>query len=754
MTIRLTCTGCKRPLKLPDTAAGKKIQCPACAARFFAPAAAPAPAPAPAAVPKTENGPAPAGPTQRAPTPPAPAQPPRAQTPPAPPPASAAAGVVRQAAPPAAPPPAKEPAPPPGFPRLELDEEPAVADPVEAVEPPLAEPVEAEAVEAEPVDAELVDAIPTADEVPEAEEIAPVEVVPEAEAVEEAVPVGPRTSAARGPRARPKFADEDQDVRPCRGGRGQPTEKKSRTGLLVGCIIGLVLLLGGAAVGAVLLIGKFLNPTIADEEWKPFSPPDGYCQVLMPGTPVATPIHKFTVDRQKEKVVCELLWYELSKGTLPPGILDQMNNNERDSVLRSKGTIVSEKSIVLGPYQGREVQVRTPTQELIINRMYLAASGQGNRVYQLRISGANIQPDTGAAARFFNSFSIQLPPTLPNSGPPQGGSKIAASDWKSFAPSGGQCQVLLPGTPVEKPVPGQPTVHKYTLDRPAENLVFMVAWYDLGTGPLPPNLLTTMYTAERDSAKTQGTLVSDTPTNLGGWQAREFQVRSGAELIIGRLCVAQVGTTNRGYLLILGGLGLTPNTGDAAKFFNSFSVSSTPGPVVTPPPTGDEGKAGIADSEWKKFSPPGSRCSVLMPGEPKKIGPAPDNPATTFAVERDMGDTAFLLAYWDLPADQNAPTAKLLATALTAVRDEMVKELKGRVVREGTVRGNKQLPTRELIIQGSQQEYFIVRVMLVRSGTVRRMYQLTATGKQLRPGVGATARFFQSFQLDSPAGAP
>lgn len=35
MTIRLKCAECQRSLKVPDEALGKKVQCPACGARFI-----------------------------------------------------------------------------------------------------------------------------------------------------------------------------------------------------------------------------------------------------------------------------------------------------------------------------------------------------------------------------------------------------------------------------------------------------------------------------------------------------------------------------------------------------------------------------------------------------------------------------------------------------------------------------------------------------------------------------------------------
>ena len=35
MTIRLKCAECRRSLKVPDEALGKKVQCPACGARFI-----------------------------------------------------------------------------------------------------------------------------------------------------------------------------------------------------------------------------------------------------------------------------------------------------------------------------------------------------------------------------------------------------------------------------------------------------------------------------------------------------------------------------------------------------------------------------------------------------------------------------------------------------------------------------------------------------------------------------------------------
>ena len=52
MTIRLRCAECQRKLKVPDEALGKKVQCPACGARFIGRLDAdPPPPPAPASAP-------------------------------------------------------------------------------------------------------------------------------------------------------------------------------------------------------------------------------------------------------------------------------------------------------------------------------------------------------------------------------------------------------------------------------------------------------------------------------------------------------------------------------------------------------------------------------------------------------------------------------------------------------------------------------------------------------------------------------
>jgi hypothetical protein len=65
MSVRLICPECKKQLKIPETAVGKKIQCPLCSARFIAEAAVEA---VPAAPPVAT--PAPPQPPPAAPTPP------------------------------------------------------------------------------------------------------------------------------------------------------------------------------------------------------------------------------------------------------------------------------------------------------------------------------------------------------------------------------------------------------------------------------------------------------------------------------------------------------------------------------------------------------------------------------------------------------------------------------------------------------------------------------------------------------------
>jgi hypothetical protein len=225
--------------------------------------------------------------------------------------------------------------------------------------------------------------------------------------------------------ARPHEQERDQFA------DGEPRRKKKpiRKGASLGLILGLVgggvllfLILVGGGVG--LLVYFALNRTIPEEEWRPFSPPNSGCTILMPGTPVPQSqtingilLNKHQVERKREKAGFAVAVFDLNFKVVKPDALEVLTKAERDHMEgRTNGKVTSESAISLGNLPGREFQVVPKDGGLIIERLYLARVGNAHRVYLLVAGGDYIKPNKGDAARFFDSFQLTVPTTPPEFG--------------------------------------------------------------------------------------------------------------------------------------------------------------------------------------------------------------------------------------------------------------------------------------------------------------------------------------------------
>lgn len=232
MTIRLRCTECQRKLKVPDEALGKKVQCPACGARFVG---------------RLEPNP-----------PPSPAKEPAATKP----------------APTAAPP--EDAAP---VPNLQLEE----PSPLEAIEPLDIDALAteealavSEAAEAEP--------IPPGDEGVEPIVMEDESVLDFSEAAEEPAAIdGFEEIAEIEEGIDPEIVDEveTEEAKP------RPKKPKSRTSLYVWLAIGILLLLG--CLAGAYAVYRYMNGTLLGSNQKLHSPP-GQPQIRRPPIAPAQPV--------------------------------------------------------------------------------------------------------------------------------------------------------------------------------------------------------------------------------------------------------------------------------------------------------------------------------------------------------------------------------------------------------------------------------------------------------------------------------
>jgi hypothetical protein len=393
MHVSITCTSCKRTLRIPDTAVGKLVKCPLCQSTFKAqaPAAAPpAPPPPPAPEPLFPN-------LQLdldAPEPPPAPRP--AGAPPPPPP----------------PPPAPWPtSPPPAPPRPR--EEPAWVEPVEEPEPlEEVQPVEEE----EPV-----------------EEVLPAERKPRPRRVRKARPVPAALppwyllALAALPLGLPILAgvggwgvslDPGQGVRLWLGFG----TILAALALLWACLgkmpvgLRLGLSLGLTVVGYVVAILVYFGPGSAaagSAAWREVRAPDGRFSVQMPGIArqqtVLQALHEGDVPIPIETY--ESAWrnttFSLHHFELPP-------NEDADAFLRNYGQGIARRSpgatlrpevpVWQGGHNGKEYVLLLPANRgTLVRRLFLV----GRHVYLLSVSGPGASPNSPDVTRFFNSLWLR-----------------------------------------------------------------------------------------------------------------------------------------------------------------------------------------------------------------------------------------------------------------------------------------------------------------------------------------------------------
>jgi hypothetical protein len=175
---------------------------------------------------------------------------------------------------------------------------------------------------------------------------------------------------------------------------------------------------------------------------------------------------------------------------------------------------------------------------------------------------------------------------------------IPAAQWTVFAPPDSGCAVLTPGTPVAKPwnVPGLDG-RQYLVELPGQDTVFILGYFDRPQGAVGPDDLVRMAKAGRDGMlKTgHGTVAYESagplllPTNAGprsvpGHECH-VQLPQSKGMVIQRIYAVDRPTATRVYLVTAGGPDIKPDSGDGARFLNSFSVNAKE--MIAPEPGGN-----------------------------------------------------------------------------------------------------------------------------------------------------------------------
>jgi hypothetical protein len=103
-----------------------------------------------------------------------------------------------------------------------------------------------------------------------------------------------------------------------------------------------------------------------------------------------------------------LLFCGVPRTDLGPKDMRQVLKMERDSMLRilPDAQVVRDEPITFQGFAGQEMEIEGTKGQRSLVRVFLAGKGRTKRLYELKVGGFDVQPRTGHAALFFDSFRL------------------------------------------------------------------------------------------------------------------------------------------------------------------------------------------------------------------------------------------------------------------------------------------------------------------------------------------------------------
>jgi hypothetical protein len=175
--------------------------------------------------------------------------------------------------------------------------------------------------------------------------------------------------------------------------------------------------------GRLYLTGYWTRD-IPASEWISFAPPEGRCQVLMPGTPETTRAvahgravvdsRAFRVIRWKSGLILpskgtvfRLIWSDRDAAITGKLSFDDVIGADLDYVLDEvDGIVAGQSDLVLDGHPAREMQIHRAGGGTMVVRFYLVRGHPHDRLYILLVAGTHLYPGEGDCARFLDSFRL------------------------------------------------------------------------------------------------------------------------------------------------------------------------------------------------------------------------------------------------------------------------------------------------------------------------------------------------------------
>jgi hypothetical protein len=160
----------------------------------------------------------------------------------------------------------------------------------------------------------------------------------------------------------------------------------------------------------------------------------------------------------------------------------------------------------------------------------------------------------------------------------------------------------------------------------------------------------------------------------------------------------------------------------------------------------------IPEADWQTFSPPGSGCTLLMPGTPlAKPYTINDIAIDKYVVERKRERIVFGFAFLTLGA--NPLKANTLQAVFDIGRDELLRRFNGTMTSERAITLGD-VPGREIDVLASDGSRYIARIYCAKIGGANRFYEVSVGGYAAARDKSDVVRFFDSLRMDASATPP
>jgi hypothetical protein len=162
------------------------------------------------------------------------------------------------------------------------------------------------------------------------------------------------------------------------------------------------------------------KPAPVKSVWSVFSSQEGGFKILMPGTPQETKqkvkskngeveVNLFTVERPQEDVKYTVAYIDYPEAYISmlndKNLLEQAIDTGKNTALKNaNGTVISEETIKLGDYSGKEINYTKPGDKIVKHRIFLV----GKRLYQISAETTKQRQKylTKSISGFCDSFTL------------------------------------------------------------------------------------------------------------------------------------------------------------------------------------------------------------------------------------------------------------------------------------------------------------------------------------------------------------